>query len=193
MLQKFDLFVVLITFVVLVEANLPREADNASEVRSLKSELRVESSVVNDNICNNHEKNVAFDVILFDNNSPLQLDGSRRVNKRQAPRDNRKDYTDRARPDQRTLLIVFDATGSMHDDLEQLRAGAQEIVTELSARDDNPIYNYVLVVYRDPSKCFLSFTNTSLTVGQQLWVISCFVDYLIMIISSFTLNFSLSC
>lgn len=175
MLQKFDLFVVLITLVVSVKANSPSEADNASEARSLESELLVESSVVNDNICNNHEKNVAFDVILFDNNSPMH--GSvKRVNKRQAPRENKKDYRDRARPDQRSLLIVFDATGSMHDDLEQLRSGAQEIVTELSAREDNPIYNYVLVVYRDPSKSPLSLISALIIVGQQLRVISCFIN-----------------
>lgn len=68
-------------------------------------------------------------------------------------RENRNDY-ESPRPDQRSLLIVFDATGSMHDDLEQLRAGAQEIINEFSVRADNPIYNYVLVVYRDPSKWF---------------------------------------
>lgn len=44
--------------------------------------------------------------------------------------------------------------GSMHDDLQQLRSGAQEIINDLSSRDDNPIYNYVLVVFRDPSKCY---------------------------------------
>jgi len=42
----------------------------------------------------------------------------------------------------------------MHDDLQQLRSGAQEIINDLSSRDDNPIYNYVLVVFRDPSKCY---------------------------------------
>lgn len=175
MLQNFDLFVVLITFVVSVSANLPSEADKAGEARSLKSELLVERSVVNDNICNNHEKSVAFDVILFDNNSPMQHGDLKKVNKRQAPYNNRKDYTDRARPDQRSLLIVFDATGSMHDDLEQLRAGAQEIVTELSAREDNPIFNYVLVVYRDPSKSSLSLISASVIVGQ-LRVISCYIN-----------------
>jgi CheY-like chemotaxis protein len=144
--------VLLIAFVVSVSAKLPALADNA-EARSSVSEVYVESSVVNDNICNNHEKKVAFDVILFDNNSPMQRTSeSGRINKRQATRDYRREYKDRPRPDQRSLLIVFDATGSMHDDLEQLRAGAKEIVNELSSREDNPIYNYVLVVYRDPGE-----------------------------------------
>lgn len=135
--------VILITVVASVSAKLLSGADNATGAGSSVSEFYTESSVVNDNICNNHERNVAFDVILFDN-----ILSAERA-KRQAPGDGK---SDRPRPDQRSLLIVFDATGSMHDDLEQLRAGAQQIVSELSARDDNPIYNYVLVVYRDPSE-----------------------------------------
>lgn len=127
-------------------------ADNASEVRSLVSEIYTGSSVVNDNICNNHEKNVAFDVILLDNDSTRR--DEKTINKRQAARDGSNNYKDRPRPDQKSLLIVFDATGSMHDDLEQLRVGAQEIINEFSAREDNPIYNYVLVVYRDPGELF---------------------------------------
>lgn len=136
----------LITLPLLVSAKLHSIADKPPETRSL-----VESSVANDNICNNREKNMAFDVILFDNNSMHQNE-SKSVNKRQAAHVDKNDFKDRPRPDQRSLLIVFDATGSMHDDLEQLRSGAQEIVNELSARVDNPIYNYVLVVYRDPSE-----------------------------------------
>jgi hypothetical protein len=131
------------------------------------SEIYTESSVVNDNICNNREKNVAFDVILFDND--FQQEPLKTVNKRRVARDHsRKDYKDRPRHDQKSLLIVFDATGSMHDDLEQLRLGAQEIISELSARDDNPIYNYVLVVYRDPSKLFffLSVVNVFVDCGS---------------------------
>lgn len=152
-------YVTLITFIVSVSAKFLSHADNATETGSSVSEIYTESSVVNDNICNNHEKDVAYDVILFDNNTLRQQKGSKNVNKRQAPVDSRRDYKDRPRSDQRSLLIVFDATGSMYDDLEQLRAGAQEIVTELSARDDNPIYNYVLVVYRDPGELLFAFLS----------------------------------
>lgn len=66
----------------------------------------------------------------------------------------KKDYKGRARPDQRSLLIVFDGTGSMSADLAQLRGGAQEIVNKLALREDNPIFNYVLSVFRDPGKYF---------------------------------------
>ena len=57
-----------------------------------------------------------------------------------------------ARSDQRSLLIIFDATKSMGTDLAQLSSAAQEIVNDLSKRKDNPIFNYILVVFRDPGK-----------------------------------------
>lgn len=169
-------FVVLIA--VSVSVDLLSFADKPTETRSLESELYMESSVVNDNICNDHEKNVVFDVILFDNKSPPQHGEVKTVNKRQVTRDNKNDYRDRPRPDQKSLLIVFDATGSMHDDLEQLRSGAQEIINELSAREDNPIYNYILVVYRDPSKfSYQSLISASkIYRGQSLRVISSFIN-----------------
>jgi hypothetical protein len=58
------------------------------------------------------------------------------------------------RHDQKSLLIIFDATASMGDDLAQLRAAALDIINDFSSRADNPIYNYVLVVFRDPGKNF---------------------------------------
>lgn len=61
------------------------------------------------------------------------------------------------RSDQRSLLIVFDATGSMAGDLAQLRAGAIEIVNELSEKENNPVFNYILSVFRDPGKFYQSF------------------------------------
>ena len=57
-----------------------------------------------------------------------------------------------AREDQRSLLIIFDGTGSMSTDLAQLKSAAEEIINELSKRIDNPIFNYILVVFRDPGK-----------------------------------------
>lgn len=187
MFQNCAACVVLITTIVSVSAKSSSPADNATEPRPVVSEFHAESSVANDNICNSNERKVAFDVILFDNvASPTRK-------KRQAPGDSRNDYRDRPRPDQRSLLIVFDGTGSMADDLQQLRAGAQEIVNELSAREDNPIYNYVLVVYRDPGK----FAYQLLALFYFcLWVSRCGLSasFLLNQISSFTLNFSrISC
>ena len=61
-------------------------------------------------------------------------------------------FRDRPRPGQRSLLIIFDGTKSMTKDLEQLQLAATQIVNELSMRQDNPIFNYILVIFRDPGK-----------------------------------------
>ena len=61
-------------------------------------------------------------------------------------------FRDRPRPGQRSLLIIFDGTKSMTQDLEQLQLAATQIVNELSMRQDNPIFNYILVIFRDPGK-----------------------------------------
>lgn len=49
-----------------------------------------------------------------------------------------------------TLAFVFDGTGSMWDDLVQVKRGAQLIMRTMKERDDNPIHNYVLVPFYDP-------------------------------------------
>lgn len=54
------------------------------------------------------------------------------------------------KPGQTSLVIVFDGTGSMENCLIQLRAGAKQIIDKFSDRDDNPIYNYIFVPFRDP-------------------------------------------
>lgn len=53
------------------------------------------------------------------------------------------------RPGQRSLALVFDATESMSHDLKQLRQGAENIFNKLSGLDDNPIYNYIFVPFRE--------------------------------------------
>lgn len=59
---------------------------------------------------------------------------------------------DAPNPGQKSLMIVFDGTGSMSRDLEQLRSGATDIVNDLSSRANNPIYDYILTIFNDPSK-----------------------------------------
>lgn len=56
------------------------------------------------------------------------------------------------KPGQTSLVLVFDGTGSMESCLIQLRSGAQQIIEKFADRDDNPIYNYVFVPFRDPRK-----------------------------------------
>lgn len=53
---------------------------------------------------------------------------------------------------QKSLLIVFDGTGSMSDDLAAMVPAAKEIIKTFSSRKENPIKNYVLVVFQDPRK-----------------------------------------
>lgn len=67
----------------------------------------------------------------------------------------KKDYKGLPRPDQKSLIIVFDATRSMSDDLAQLKSAAKEIVNKLANSKESPIYNYVLSVFRDPGHLFL--------------------------------------
>lgn len=51
---------------------------------------------------------------------------------------------------QSSLAFVFDATGSMSNDLAQLKVGAQMILNTMLNRENPPIKNYVLIPYRDP-------------------------------------------
>ncbi|XP_059618556.1 hemicentin-1-like isoform X2 [Phlebotomus argentipes] len=54
------------------------------------------------------------------------------------------------KPGQASLVIIFDTTGSMHDDLEELRKGAAFIVRKMMTEEKNPIYNYIFVPFNDP-------------------------------------------
>jgi hypothetical protein len=52
--------------------------------------------------------------------------------------------------EERSLAIIFDGTGSMGKDLEQLKSAAKKIIDNLSMQEKNHIADYILVVYRDP-------------------------------------------
>jgi len=49
------------------------------------------------------------------------------------------------RPEQKSLVIVFDSTGSMFDDLQQLTSSAANITNYLSSSHEDLVYNYILV------------------------------------------------
>lgn len=53
-------------------------------------------------------------------------------------------------PGASSLAFVFDVTGSMWDDLRQVREGAGQILNKTLQRQDKPLYNYVLVPFHDP-------------------------------------------
>ena len=57
-----------------------------------------------------------------------------------------------------SLTFVFDKTGSMYDDLVQVREGAKKIFATVMEQREKLIYNYVLVPFHDPGtvSCFLA-------------------------------------
>ena len=54
--------------------------------------------------------------------------------------------------DHKSFLIIFDGTRSMGTELAQLKSAAEEIINDFSKRENNSIFNYILVVFRDPGK-----------------------------------------
>lgn len=59
------------------------------------------------------------------------------------------------RGSRKSLLIVFDGTNSMRVALDQMREAAKDIISNLYQREDRPIKNYVLSVFKDPCKRYL--------------------------------------
>lgn len=55
-------------------------------------------------------------------------------------------------PDQTSLVIVFDGTTTMYEDMQRLRQEAQAIIHELNGRAKNPIFNYIFVSIRNTSE-----------------------------------------
>jgi hypothetical protein len=53
---------------------------------------------------------------------------------------------------QRSLVIVFDTTGSMSYELEQVRREAKAIVEYAAKMPTNPFYNYIFVAFDDPGE-----------------------------------------
>uniref|UniRef100_A0A914VVL0 Hemicentin-1-like von Willebrand factor A domain-containing protein n=1 Tax=Plectus sambesii TaxID=2011161 RepID=A0A914VVL0_9BILA len=51
-----------------------------------------------------------------------------------------------------SLTFVFDKTGSMYDDLVQVREGAKKIFATVLEQREKLIYNYVLVPFHDPGQ-----------------------------------------
>lgn len=50
-----------------------------------------------------------------------------------------------------SLVFVFDTTGSMYDDLKQLREGA-EMIMDTALEESDVVSNFVFVPFHDPGK-----------------------------------------
>lgn len=61
----------------------------------------------------------------------------------------------------KTLNIIFDTTGSMWDDLDNLKFAAISIVNEFSSYPTNPIGNYVLSLFNDPFTSLFQTRNST--------------------------------
>ncbi|XP_055376724.1 hemicentin-1-like [Condylostylus longicornis] len=61
-----------------------------------------------------------------------------------------EDLTTSPNTGQKSLVMVFDGTGSMFDDLAQMIEAAELITKEFIASENNPIFNYIFVPFRDP-------------------------------------------
>nr|CAD2182180.1 unnamed protein product [Meloidogyne enterolobii] len=58
-------------------------------------------------------------------------------------------------PDVSSLTFVFDATGSMNDDLNQVRHGAKGIFETVMKQRKKLIYNFILVLFHDPGRLII--------------------------------------
>lgn len=51
---------------------------------------------------------------------------------------------------EKSLVIVFDTTYSMHDELEQVKSAARKIAEKYASSPNYAIYNYIFVPFNDP-------------------------------------------
>nr|XP_018668081.2 hemicentin-1 [Ciona intestinalis] len=76
-------------------------------------------------------------------------------------------------PGSSSLAFVFDVTGSMWDDLKQVRGGAAQILETTRNRQEKPLFNYVLIPFADPVVGPISVTTdpaTFITALKGLYV-----------------------
>lgn len=53
---------------------------------------------------------------------------------------------------QRSLVIIFDVTSSMEDDMEDMKAGAHMLAEKIANAKNKPVENFILVPFTDPRK-----------------------------------------
>ncbi len=57
-----------------------------------------------------------------------------------------------------SLVFVFDVTGSMSNELDQVKRGASKILEEIKHNDEKIIYDYILVPFNDPREYILKMS-----------------------------------
>lgn len=97
-----------------------------------------------------------------ENSNQLSTHNISQINQIQIPHDEKV-----RKPGQASLVLVFDATGSMEECLKQLRSGAKLIVEKFADSDVNPIFNYVFVPFRDPGKFFGKYMYLQIKLKYQ--------------------------
>lgn len=51
---------------------------------------------------------------------------------------------------EKSLAIVFDVSGSMSSDMDNMKAAAKKVFSDFTSNENNAIYNYILVPFSDP-------------------------------------------
>jgi hypothetical protein len=62
------------------------------------------------------------------------------------------DDANRPKPGQRSFVIVFDTTITMHNELEQVREEVETMVEFAANQQVNPFYNFIFVDFNDPGR-----------------------------------------
>lgn len=84
--------------------------------------------------------------------SPAQLAASDTAVATPTPPANRTNSETPTTINQIDLVLVIDATGSMAPELNQLKAGLDQMASDLFALPGEPLFRYGLVIYRDQNK-----------------------------------------
>lgn len=89
----------------------------------------------------------------------VSLTSERKLSKSRKPRNNissKSAVLKNSDDGKSSLVFVFDTTGSMYDDLKQLRAGA-EMILNTALKESNIIADFVFVPFHDPGKFIKKF------------------------------------
>lgn len=140
----------------LLETDLNSLSEDTSVQLNENVDLKIENSTDSDNI--DPDLKASFELESADalsdrvSRQPNIDDGLLEPDNAKSADTGIKGATIKPKPGQSSLVIIFDGTGSMLDDLKQLQKGARDIIEEITKRENNPIYNYIFIPFRDPGE-----------------------------------------